>query len=143
MILSLQMPHGYGAITTSARSVRGDQARSACTSSPFPGRDWRTIRSVERMEEIDEKRGIALKYGTEDVPNDGRYHVLVDGEIVLSTRVQAAAQVEFQDRREQRMAAGRNRLAAESAHRDARQFKNDILKTKANKKIKQGARPKH
>jgi len=108
-----------------------------------PARLARTIRAVGRVEEIDEKRGVALKRGTMDVPNDGRYHVLVDGEIVLSTRVEAAARIEFQNWREERMTAGRTRLATESAHRDARQFKNDVLKTKASNKVKQGARPKH
>lgn len=97
---------------------------------------------MNRVDEEDEKHRVALKRGTEDVPNDGRYHVIVDGEIILSTRVEYAARLEFQEQRELRMAAGRRQLAAESAYRDARQFKNDVLKGKANRKIKQGSRPK-
>lgn len=98
---------------------------------------------MDPVEEVDEKRAVAIKRGTTDVPDDGRYHVIVDGEIVLSTRVETAARIEFQERREERMVKGRKRLAAESSQRDARQFKNDVLKRKATTKVKQGARPKH
>ena len=44
------------------------------------------------------------------MPDDGRFHVLVDGEIVLSTRVEAAAVAEFEDLQDQRNAARDRRL---------------------------------
>ena len=52
----------------------------------------------------DERNGLSIEKGTENVPDDGRFHVLVDGEIVLSTGVEAAAIAEFEDYKGQRNA---------------------------------------
>lgn len=64
-------------------------------------------------ERVDAKYGVSVQRGTADVPDDGRYHVVVDGEIVLSTRVEAAAIAEFDDLREQRRAPARELLRKE------------------------------
>ncbi len=53
---------------------------------------------------IDERNCLSVERDTTNVPADGRFHVLVDGEIVLSTRVEAAALAEFEDVRDQRNA---------------------------------------
>lgn len=97
---------------------------------------------MERVERNDVKYGVALRRGTEDVPSDGRYHVLVDGEIVLSTSVEAAASVTYDELREERMASGRAVLKAERARWDAQAFRNGVLSDKATKKSKQGGRGK-
>lgn len=52
----------------------------------------------------DERNSLSVEKGTENVPDDGRFHVLVDGAIVLSTRVEAAAVAEFEDLKDQRNA---------------------------------------
>ncbi len=58
----------------------------------------------------DERHRLSVEKGTENVPDDGRFHVLADGEIVLSTRVEAAAMAEFEDLRDQRNADRDRRL---------------------------------
>jgi hypothetical protein len=60
----------------------------------------------------DERLNLSVEKGTETVPNDGRFHVLAEGQIVLSTRVEAAALAEFEDLREQRNAERDARLRA-------------------------------
>lgn len=94
------------------------------------------------MDKVDPKYGVAIKRGTPDVPSDGRFHVLVDDVVVLSTAVEAAALIEYQEQRESRMADGRRILAAERSLRDAQSFRNDVLGEKAGKKAKQGGRGK-
>lgn len=92
--------------------------------------------SVTAWERVDAKYGVSIQRGTSSVPDDGRYHVVVDGEVVLSTTVEAAAIAEFDEIREQRMAPARKLLReelgdaayrsmrsagwAEKSHRDSR-----------------------
>jgi hypothetical protein len=52
----------------------------------------------------DERNRLSVEKATDNVPDDGRFHVLVDGQIVLSTRVEAAAVAEFEGVRDQRNA---------------------------------------
>lgn len=93
-------------------------------------------------EKSDPKYGVAVKRGTPDVPTDGRYHVMVDGEIVYSTTVEASALIEYAERRADRMSAGRKTLRAEASYRDAQDFRNEVLSEKAARKAKQGGRGK-
>jgi hypothetical protein len=58
----------------------------------------------------DERIGLSVEKGTPAVPDDCRYHVVVDGEIVLSTRVEAAAIAEYDDIRNLRYAPRDERL---------------------------------
>jgi len=97
---------------------------------------------MEVYNKSDVKYGIAIKKGTDDVPDDGRFHVIVDGEIVVSTGVEAAALIEYEEHREARRADGRRRLEAERKFKDAQRFKNDVLGDKAARKSKQGGRGK-
>lgn len=69
---------------------------------------------------IDERNCISVEKGTAKVPDDGRFHVLVDNEIVLSTRVEAAALAEFEDvkaRRDAERSKKREQLRGETAYR--------------------------
>lgn len=60
----------------------------------------------------DERLRLSVEKGTDNVPDDGRYHVFADGEIVLSTRVEAAAVAEFEELREQRNSERDQKLRA-------------------------------
>ena len=63
-------------------------------------------------ERTSSKYGVCIQRGTATVPDDDRFHVLVDGVEVLSTEVEAAAVAEFEDVIEQRRAR-RNELLRE------------------------------
>lgn len=69
------------------------------------------------------KYGLSVEKGTDGVPDDGRYHVLVDGEIVLSTPVEALALAEMEEAKAARQAAGRELLQREKAAFDVRAFR--------------------
>src|SRR5215467_6174652 len=64
------------------------------------------------------KYGLSVEKGTDRVPDDGRYHVLVDGEIVLSTPVEALALAEMEETKAARQAQGREMLQREMAALD-------------------------
>jgi hypothetical protein len=71
------------------------------------------------------KYSLSIQQDTSAVPNDGQYHVVVNGDIVLSTRVFELAKITFEEQREElRIAAGdpdpREILRRESASRDIR-----------------------
>jgi len=68
------------------------------------------------------KYGLSVEKGTHRVPMDGRYHLLVDGEIALSTPVEALALVEMEEIKAARQAKGREMLRREMAAFDARAF---------------------
>jgi hypothetical protein len=68
------------------------------------------------------KYGLSVEKGTERVPRDGRYHLLVDGEIVLSTPVEALALAELEEAKAARQAPGRELLKREMAATDVRAF---------------------
>lgn len=97
---------------------------------------------MDAWDKVDAKHGVAVRRGTPDVPADGRFHVLVDDQVVYSTAVEAAALIAFEEAREPRMAEGRRRLEAERGFRDAQSFRNEVLGEKAGKKSKQGGRGK-
>ena len=56
------------------------------------------------------KYGLSVEKGTDRVPEDGRYHLLADGEIVLSTTVEALALAELEEAKAARQAKGREML---------------------------------
>jgi hypothetical protein len=68
------------------------------------------------------KYGLSVEKGTEQVPKDGRYHLLIDGEIVLSTPVEALALAELEEAKAARQAPGRELLKREMAAIDVRAF---------------------
>jgi hypothetical protein len=73
---------------------------------------------------------LSIEEGTSAVPDDDQYHVLVNGKIVLSTRVFDLAKITYDEQREAlRIAAGdpdpREILRRESAGRDLRALRAD------------------
>ena len=53
------------------------------------------------------KYSLSVELGTPAVPDDGQYHVVVNGEIILSTRVFELAKIIYEEQREElRVAAG-------------------------------------
>jgi len=74
------------------------------------------------------KYALSIEQGTSAVPDDGQYHVIVNGEIILSTRVFDYAKIIYDEQKEElRVAAGdpdpREILRRESAGRDLRRLK--------------------
>ena len=62
------------------------------------------------------KYGLSVEKGTERVPDDGNYHLLVDGEVVLSTPVEALALIEMEEAK-----AARRQGSSATAARDRRE----------------------
>jgi hypothetical protein len=99
-----------------------------------------TLITVTGWQLSDERHRLSIEKGTENVPDDGRFHVLVDGEIVLSTRVEAAAIAEFEDQRN-RLNADRDRRLRELRGDTAyRLMRNQSWKAKAARDSKRGGR---
>jgi hypothetical protein len=69
------------------------------------------------------KYGLSVEKGTDRVPDDGKYHLLVDDEIVLSTPVEALALAEMEEAKATRQAQGRELLQREMAASDVRAFR--------------------
>jgi hypothetical protein len=83
---------------------------------------------------------ISIERGTENVPDDDRYHVIVDGEEVESTPVLALAEVIYREQCEQRAAPARERLAREMAHRDIQAVRADAFDRRASISRQRGGR---
>lgn len=88
----------------------------------------------------DPKHGVAIHRGTDEVPADGRYHVIVDGKIVLSTRVEAAALIEYEERREERKPGGREQLQREREAADLRSHRSESWAAKSTRDARKGGR---
>jgi hypothetical protein len=89
------------------------------------------------------KYSLSIEQGTNTVPDDGQYHVLVNGEIVLSTRVFDLAKIIFEEQREElRIAAGdpdpREILRRESARRDVTALQAESSAHQAKKSRRRG-----
>jgi hypothetical protein len=95
---------------------------------------------VTGWEKADAKYGVSIQRGTSLVPNDGRYHVVVDGQIVLSTNVEAAAIAEFDEVREQRRAPLRKRLREERAEAAYRSMRDAFWDKKVTRDSRKGGR---
>lgn len=88
----------------------------------------------------DSKHGVSIQRGTEDVPNDGMFHVVVDDQIVLSTKVEAAALAEFEDRCEARKAHGRELLRREKEASDFNNHRRGAWAEKSVRDARKGGR---
>lgn len=86
------------------------------------------------------KYGLSVEKGTDRVPDDGRYHFLMDGEIVLSTTVEALALAEMEEAKAARQARGRELLQQEMAASDARAFRAANYAEKQSRDQKRGGR---
>lgn len=88
----------------------------------------------------DSRHGISIQRGTENVPNDGMFHVVVDGGIVLSTKVEAAALAEFEDRREGLKTHGRELLRREKEVSDFNDHRRGAWAQKSARDARKGGR---
>jgi hypothetical protein len=86
------------------------------------------------------KYGLSVEKGTDRVPDDGRYHFLVDGEIVLSTTVEALALAEMEEAKAARQARGRELLQREMAALDVRAFRAANYAEKQSRDQRKGGR---
>lgn len=69
------------------------------------------------------KYGLSVEKGTDRVPDDGEYHFLMDGEVVLSTPVEALALAEMEEAKTARQAQSRELLRREIAAMDVHAFR--------------------
>jgi hypothetical protein len=82
------------------------------------------------------KYPLSIELGTSAVPGDDQYHVIVNGKIILSTRVFDLAKITYEEKREElRIAAGdpdpREIIRRENAGREARAIRAEsIARTK-------------
>lgn len=83
---------------------------------------------------------ISLEKGTPQVPNDGQYHLIADGEVIESTPVLALAEILYQELAEERSAPARERLAREMAHRDIQAMRSESFERRAANERKTGGR---
>lgn len=91
-------------------------------------------------QKVDARYGLSVERGTTGVPDDGRYHVVVDGEIVFSTKVEAAAVAEFDDLREQRRAPMKKRLQEEKAEAAYQAMRESFWDKKMTRDARKGGR---
>jgi hypothetical protein len=86
---------------------------------------------------------LSIEQGTGTVPDDGQYYVVVNGQIVLSTRVFDLAKITFDEHREElRIAAGdpdpREILRRESGAREVRALRAESTSRQARKSRRGG-----
>jgi len=86
------------------------------------------------------KYGLSVEKGTDRVPDDGQYHFLVDGEIVLSTTVEALALAEMEEVKATRQAPGRELLQRERAAFDVHAFRGANYTEKQSRDQRKGGR---
>jgi len=91
----------------------------------------------------DRRYPVSIQRATPDVPDDGKYHVLDDGVIVLSTGVLDLAQITFDERRERhRIAAGHpdpgELLRQESGLRAAQSLRGDSIRHQSRRSSRGG-----
>jgi hypothetical protein len=82
------------------------------------------------------KYSLSIELGTRAVPDYGQYHLIVNGKIILSTRIFDLAKITYEEKREElRLAAGdpdpREILRRENAGREARAIRSEsVARTK-------------
>ena len=82
------------------------------------------------------KYSLSIEMGTSAVPDDGQYHVISNGEIIVSTRVFDLAKITYEEKREElRMAVGdpdpREIIRRETAGREVRAIRSEsVARTK-------------
>lgn len=91
-------------------------------------------------EKTDERNGLSVQKGTPHVPSDGRYHLLVDGKIVLSTKVESLALLEFEERRAARRQTLMEGLRQEKSAMDVQRHRASTWKAKSARDGKKGGR---
>jgi hypothetical protein len=95
-----------------------------------------TQRLLGMYEKRHPKYPLSIEQGTATVPDDGQYHVIVNGEIILSTKVFDLAKIIYEEQREElRVAAGdpdpREIIRGETAARERRAIRSEsVARTK-------------
>lgn len=84
--------------------------------------------------------GVSLEKGTPDVPDDGKYYVIVDGVVVCSTPVLALAEIEYAENVEARNKGARDLLAKEQAYYTMQALRSDSFARRASNARKKGGR---
>ncbi|GAB3353154.1 hypothetical protein GCM10027300_19390 [Modestobacter lapidis] len=95
---------------------------------------------MDGVMKADSKLGISLERASAQVPDDGRYHVVVDGEIVFSSRVEVAAVAEYEEVRDARRGPARERQRREQAVADLRAHRASSWSAKQTRDAKKGGR---
>jgi hypothetical protein len=114
----------------------------------LPARSLALMTQVMSMYEKRHPRyPLSIEQGTAAVPDDGQYHVVVNNQIVLSTRVLELAKITFDEQREElRIAAGhpdlREILRKESGMRDVSALRSEssTVQSKKNRRGGPGGR---
>ena len=91
-------------------------------------------------ERAEPKYGLSVEKGTTHVPDDGRYHLIVDGEIVLSTGVETLALAELEEIKAERQAQGRGLLNRERSEQDVHAFRASNFAEKQSRDRSKGGR---
>ena len=95
--------------------------------------------------------GLSMEKGTDAVPDDGRYHVLLDGEVLHSSLSERSAIRFYMDKKEQlfedrggkprpKRLTPEERLAKERAHRDIQALRMQSFERRASGARKKGGR---
>jgi hypothetical protein len=90
------------------------------------------------------KYALSIEQGTPNVPDDDQYHVIVNGKVILSTRVFDLAKITYDEQREElRIASGdpdpHEIIRRESARREMRAMRAEAVTGRA--KRNQGGGP--
>lgn len=80
---------------------------------------------VVPFRKADERHNVSLERGTDGVPHDGRFHLVVDGTVVYSTRVEASAVIEYEEVRDARREAALAVLHREQGYFDAQRLRSE------------------
>ncbi len=95
---------------------------------------------MEGVIKSDPRHGLSVEYASARVPDDGRYHVVVDGAIIFSSRVEAAAVTQYEEVRAARRAPSLERQRRERAAADFRDHRSTTWSDKQGRDVKKGGR---
>ena len=98
------------------------------------------MRTVEGLLRSNARLGISIERGTAAVPSDGRFHVVVDGVVVFSTRVEAAAVAEYDEIHAARKQGVTEQLRRERAAADIHAHRASAWASKTARDARKGGR---
>ena len=92
------------------------------------------------QEHSDSKYGVSIRRGTPSAPDEGKFHVVVDGVVVLSTGVEALAVAEFEEVLEQRRTRRDQLLREQRGEADFHAMRRSTWADKSRRDSKKGGR---
>lgn len=95
---------------------------------------------MDSSDPVAERFGVRLETGGCDSQGEQTYRLVVDGEVVLTTRVEALAVVEYEEAVGSRRAAATARLRAEKAEADFRAMRSSSWAEKSKRDSRPGGR---